>query len=119
MIGGQNKRGGPLCEGGILCSAPSRSSRWLNDVEEWQDSRNNPLEFDINSQPLVGAALSTKLAHKKDCRLIRNPSKGSSAAPFPFSADGLRHGLCLLGGQSSGTSSDTTRSESHRLECPA
>src|SRR5580765_4867075 len=31
---------------------------------------------------------------KKDCRLIRIPAKGSSAAPFPFSADGLRHGLC-------------------------
>jgi len=41
-----------------------------------------------------GADLRIKLAHKKDRRLIRNPSKGSSAAPFPFSADGLRHGLC-------------------------
>src|SRR5712675_816112 len=40
------------------------------------------------------ADLSIELAHKKDCRLSRNPSKAHQRPPFPFSADGLRHGLC-------------------------
>jgi len=55
-----------------------------DDEEEWRDFSNNLSEFHANSQPLVGADLSIELAHKKDGRLIRNPSKVPSAARFPL-----------------------------------